>query len=345
MKDPKIKGLSGKTSAFERFNIKSILNFIYGLALFSFLILFISNHIVSLGLSLSVVPQDLPLMKTFYAFVPFPIPIFILDKNQLFWYFIFILSCLSISVLWMFIKDLKKTIHTIIDAMKSGAPFEFKTKNSFILIGQLLLTYFFFYVIYWGSLELLGLYSIGEGSGKTTGYDMFILANSPVFEELLYRVLMIGLPLLVFTFLLGKVKKNRIPVYRYIFGGKIKLDFLALLFLLLSSIVFATAHIYSFGSYYIFPPIFLAGFLFGHLFLKKGLYAAIILHFCITYMDMLISASNSGYVPIALLPFISISIIAKYILIASGVVIGPVLFFYYGKSAISYIKGIVMGHI
>lgn len=343
MKNPKIQGLRQNKGISGKFSIKSVLSLICALALLSYLILFITNHVVSLGLSLAVVPQNLPITKIFYAYIPFRIPVFILVKNHLFWYFIFILCCLSASIIWMFFRDVISALHKLLDSLKFKSLLEFKTENSYILIGQLLLAYYFFYVVYWGSLELFGVFSFDSGTGKVSGYEMFILTNSPVYEEVLYRTLMIGIPLLIFTVLLGKLEKDRIQVSRYILGGGFRLGFLPLLFLILSSIIFATAHIYSYGSVYIFIPILLVGLMLGYLFLKKGLFSAIILHFGITYNDMLIFANNSGYVPKMMAPVLGLSIIARYLVIALGIVAGPLFFCYYGKSVLSYLKSIPKG--
>ena len=326
-----------------KFSPKSILSLICALALLSFLVFFLSNHIVALILSLNVVPENLatfPRYTFFYAYLPFPVALIGLDRNEMFWYFIFIVACISISIVWMVKNDLKKAIKILLNALKLKETPLFGSKNSIILVGQLLLAYYFFYTIFWGSLSLLDIIHLPGENYQVSPYRMFMLTNAPVYEEIHFRILMIGVPLLMLSILIfillgKKLEKRGLQTFRYILGGEFKMKPLALLLIIFSSLIFAAAH--NINSIYAFPPILLIGLMLGYLFLEKGIYACIVLHFSATYMDMLIYANNSGYVSGITQLFMDISIVAKYLLIAFGIVAGPFYFFYYGRSSLFHI--------
>ncbi len=324
-----------------KFSPKSILSLICALALLSFLVLFISNHIVALIHSLTTVPQNLPQSKSFFVYIPFPVFAFSLEQNELYYYFLFIVACILISIIWMVKNDLKNAIKILLGAIKLEGPPLFSSKNSIILVSQLLLAYYFFYVIYWGSLDLLDKVQLIGSDYQIYAMEMFKYANAPVYEEIHFRVLGIGIPLLILSALLypllgKKLEKRDLQLFRYFFGGGFKLGAFPILLLILSSLIFAAAHVITMNIY-TFPPMLLFSLMLGYLYLEKGVYACIVLHFAVTYMDMLAFANNSGYVSGITHLFLDLSIIAKYLLIAFGIVAGPFYFFYYGRSSLYYL--------
>jgi hypothetical protein len=225
----------------------------------------------------------------------------------------------------------------MLDAFKLKGPSFWSSRNSIVLVFQLLLAYYFFYVIYWGALDVLDIVHLSAEGYQVSPSGMFRFANAPVYEEIHFRILMIGIPLYLLSFLLyvllgKKLEKRGLRILSYFLGGGFKVKFLPLLLLLISSIIFAAAHLIN--SVYAFPPVLLLGLMLGYLFLEKGIHTCIILHFSVTYMDMLIFANNSGYVTGITNLFLDVSIIARYLLIAFGIVAGPFYFFYYGRSAL-----------
>lgn len=108
---------------------------------------------------------------------------------------------------------------------------------------------------------------------------LFSAAEAPVWEELISRVLLIGIPLLVVDLVLNAVNKKyeRKPLKRYILGGGFSFGSKEILFLLISSIMFGYAHLGGWDVYKIIPAT-VAGLAMGYLFLKYGLYASISFH-------------------------------------------------------------------
>lgn len=128
-------------------------------------------------------------------------------------------------------------------------------------------------------------------------YLIFSLLNAPVYEELIFRVLMIGVPMALGSLVLrvSGLARGRVPAgstsgryllgsFRYLLGGGLSrrssLTVLlpALLFLGASSLVFGLAHAPGYGVWKVLPAG-VAGLAMGYLFLRHGLHAAIIFHF------------------------------------------------------------------
>ncbi len=129
----------------------------------------------------------------------------------------------------------------------------------------------------------LGLLGIDPSSGGDTGLlweKLWSLLRASVWEEVICRILYIGLPLGAVYILKGKGA----PYRRYIFGGNFQFGPWEKFFLVFSSAIFSLAHIFSWDLYKI-PPTFLAGLALGYLFLKYGVYASIMLHFFIDYLS------------------------------------------------------------
>lgn len=130
---------------------------------------------------------------------------------------------------------------------------------------------------------LLGFIGIDPSSGGVTGMlweNLWSLLRASVWEEVICRILYIGLPLGAVYILKGKGA----PYRRYIFGGNFQFGPWEKFFLVLSSAIFSLAHVFSWDLYKV-PPTFLAGLALGYLFLKYGVYASIMLHFFIDYLS------------------------------------------------------------
>lgn len=130
---------------------------------------------------------------------------------------------------------------------------------------------------------LLGFIGIDPSSGGDTGElweKLWSLLRASVWEEVICRILYIGLPLGAVYVLKGKGA----PYRRYIFGGNFQFGPWEKFFLVFSSTIFALAHVFSWDLYKV-PPTFLAGLALGYLFLKYGVYASVMLHFFIDYLS------------------------------------------------------------
>jgi hypothetical protein len=108
----------------------------------------------------------------------------------------------------------------------------------------------------------------------------YIFAKASVYEELVSRVLFIGVPMAIVALV-----RERRGWWRLFTGGKGELGMLDWGLVAVSGVVFALAHAPGWDLYKV-PPTVVAGLGFGYLFAKKGLAPAIVLHFAIDYLEM-----------------------------------------------------------
>jgi len=111
---------------------------------------------------------------------------------------------------------------------------------------------------------------------------MYMLADAAVWEEIITRVLYIGVPVMIISLVIKKDKSS----WRYLFGG-FKMTKIAIVFIIFSAIMFGLAHNQGWGSGKIFIAA-LMGLAEGYLFVRFGLYASILLHFANDYLSSFI---------------------------------------------------------
>lgn len=106
------------------------------------------------------------------------------------------------------------------------------------------------------------------------------LMNASVYEEILCRLFMVGVPCLIVALLL---KRTDCPWWRYLFGGA-KYERWMVVFVLFSSTMFGLAHLDNWATWKFFPT-FLFGVIAGYLYLRYGLHATIAMHFINDYLS------------------------------------------------------------
>jgi hypothetical protein len=107
--------------------------------------------------------------------------------------------------------------------------------------------------------------------------EQFLLLNASVWEEVLCRVLMIGLPLMIAGFL----KSDKTPWKRLF--GRFEMNNTAVFFIIVSAAIFSYAHLDGWDAFKL-APTFVTGLALGYLFVKYGVHASIMLHFLIDYL-------------------------------------------------------------
>ena len=107
---------------------------------------------------------------------------------------------------------------------------------------------------------------------------MYELLEASVWEEVITRMLMIGLPMAIVA-----VAKEEKGSWKKLFGG-FEMDGTALFFILFSAIMFGAGHVGGWG-WWKFLPTFVFGLIAGYLFTKYGVYATISMHFLNDYMS------------------------------------------------------------
>jgi hypothetical protein len=109
-----------------------------------------------------------------------------------------------------------------------------------------------------------------------------LVAEASVWEEVLSRIFMLGIPLLIYHIYTRQRTGNN---WRYIVGGGFSIDSAAFVLIVFQALIFALAHVSGWDFWKVLPTT-ISGIAFGYLFLKKGLWASIMLHFTFDYLGM-----------------------------------------------------------
>ncbi|MDP6155478.1 MAG: CPBP family glutamic-type intramembrane protease [Candidatus Thermoplasmatota archaeon] len=274
---------------------------ICGLAVLSLVALLVTNY-WSLIYSLFTVPGYLMgsvTEPTFYLLVPFPgilMPVYMGTGGMeavIYYFFLAVILLLAIGI--MIKKEGRHflSIASLAIRRKKAPPAD--VNNSFIMLFQLFMALLFVNMIIITVHTLLtgNSPSVPESLGESTVIEkrLYMLANASVYEEIVTRILLLGLPL-YFVAILTK-KKDR-TWYKYLLGGNIKIGFGAFFFALFSASLFGIAHL-SWGAWKVIPTV-ISGLAFSYIFLKKGVFPAIVFHFLFDYLGMGGSIiEHSGY--------------------------------------------------
>jgi hypothetical protein len=191
------------------------------------------------------------------------------------WYY-FLIAAIIISAIWMLVRSGPNFVRelTLKGRSRDHSPF-------FEMCGLMFAIFFINTVIV---LVMTGMGS--EPGAPTEDIDtwelLFLLANASVWEEIIFRVLFIGVPLVAVSAILTRDHWKSLKILR---GGGVSIGMAEVTLVLVSACIFGFAHFEGWGAWKIFPSS-LAGVAFGYVFLKHGLAAAIMLHFSFDYLSM-----------------------------------------------------------
>ena len=151
-----------------------------------------------------------------------------------------------------------------------------KAKSSLEGVAKLFMASSFFSMVYFVFLALTSV------EMSTPDFDSFSrpeliygLFNAAVFEELVSRLLLIGVPLVI----IGIIKKWNNPL-RKLIGGGLDINYMTMGLITFSAIFFALAHVGGWDFWKV-PQVLVTGFALGYAFVRYGLHASILVHFSI----------------------------------------------------------------
>jgi len=121
---------------------------------------------------------------------------------------------------------------------------------------------------------------------------ILMLSEAGAYEELIYRVVVIGLPMAV----IGIAYHKDIKCVKYIFGG-FGMNRIALMLLIIQAALFGYAHLTGWGWSKV-PVAMFTGVILGYIFIRWGLYASIMAH---ASLDLTVAAQYILPIPEALL--------------------------------------------
>lgn len=249
--------------------------FIIGLFATLFATLFISIGAVALYLH-SVDVFNYVADMSYYLLIlapdPYALVIFSGMWSQLYW--VFLLAMLTMSFAWLVYELYTRYV----EGKDKGEGVSGIKNTSIYWIGLLWpSTIFLQLVIMYLVILITGVNLDVPDAGATTYEMMFVLASASVWEEIITRVLLIGLPLAIAAIITGKAKS-----WRYLLGG-FGVNKISMVFIVIAAIVFGYGHNGGWGMSKVIPA-FIFGMAAGYLYSKYGLHAAILLHFVNDYL-------------------------------------------------------------
>ena len=191
------------------------------------------------------------------------------------------------SQIYYILLVLAVTISLAIYAYKSLKPakdlFKGDDKNirntAFYDVCVLFSVLYFWELVYILIVKAMGV-DVNPLPDKDAWVWMYEFIEASVWEEVITRILMIGLP---FTLVMLLMKKEGKGSLKYLFGG-MGFNKFTIILIFFSAFMFGAGHIGGWGFWKFFPT-FAFGLIAGYLYCKYGVYATIILHFLTDYLS------------------------------------------------------------
>ncbi|OGD46609.1 hypothetical protein A3K69_08785 [Candidatus Bathyarchaeota archaeon RBG_16_57_9] len=223
-----------------------------------------------------VVPDILDTWSGFTLFIVVPVlvELFTISGYVLLAYYMFLVFAIFLSCVWILLTSLRRFKDELTMKAKSR-----EHSALFDTIGLLFATVFFSAVIG----LIVNPSPEDMPSTDSVSEMLFLLANASVWEEIIVRVLFIGLPL-VFVDLVRRTRQKH--WYSYAIGGGMSFGIPETILIVLSALIFGVGHFTGgWGAWKILPAT-VGGIAFGYLFVKFGIAASIMMHFGTDYLSM-----------------------------------------------------------
>jgi len=244
-----------------------------------------------------------------YLFLPAPIILFVSQDVSLFTaYFALLVVVVAGSAVFHAVRDRKEIAAALLAPLEAIGP-RLRTKSAWLTIAQVWLAFTAFqvaviFLMYLSNIEPTSPIDITPENAWVFFFD---LLNASVYEELAFRVLLMGVPMAVGSLIVRVMEVNRaggtgrgtttpgrhiLGSLRYLVGGRVSRGatretlLASWAVLLASAVVFGAAHMPGWGWWKVVPS-FIAGLAFGYLFLRHGVTAAILAHFVNDYLSSL----------------------------------------------------------
>ena len=233
-----------------------------------------------------VEPSSLPSIPRTYTFIIIPpgIPMLtgFLSGTSFLIYYLVIVATIAISLGYMGFKYGKKTLKSIVEFPNR---FEFRLfDNAIFETAALFFASLSFTVIFYMIAEMFNPHPTVPGiSSMSLWEQLYELARAGVWEELITRIPFIGIPLLFVHLYRNKGMK---PLYSYIIGGNLGIDFASISLITICGFMFGFVHMLGGWDAFKILPAMLGGMAMGYLFVKYGIWASMIMHFATDYLSI-----------------------------------------------------------
>jgi membrane protease YdiL (CAAX protease family) len=242
-----------------------------------------------------------------FLYLPAPLPLVFFvsqDKGLFLSYYALLITVTLVAGAYHAVRERVLIWNAFRAPLRAIGP-RLRSRSAWIAVGQTWMAVTFFQVAFILLVTFAGIETPSPIliTAANVWVFLFELANAGVYEEVAFRLLLIGVPMAIGSLILRTMEVNRAGgrwngpgsarrhiagAWRFLLGGAVRrasgretlLAAWALLFV--SSVLFGLAHAPGWGWWKVLPS-FVAGLGFGYLFLRHGLGAAILAHFVNDY--------------------------------------------------------------
>ncbi len=253
------------------------------------LIILITNAIVMVY-SLAYLPQfigDEYFAIPLYILVPVPLLFAVLWGPYAYAWYVFLVFAITASLTLFLYGGMRDYVTKL---MREPLSYRNASVQEFAEIFSLTLFVSVSVVIL---MKLLGVSTEGIGLVKMPLYSqMLSLLHASVYEEIVTRVVFLGIPVYLTHKLLAFHRNEESSIRAInIFGGVKKIGRVEVAFIIISALIFGVAHTPAWGWWKMLPA-FIAGLGMGYLFIRYGIHYSILFHFATDYMYVAMSMSH-----------------------------------------------------
>jgi hypothetical protein len=215
--------------------------------------------------------------------LPTPVGLMVLQFTLLTQWHAIMVGAILMSAAVMFFVDGPPLVDSFRRGIRKMELPTIRSDNTWLVIPRMYLGIVALNLIYFAILRLFTVTpDVPDFSEEPLWQQLHSFAVASVWEEVLTRVLLLGVPLALYHVLDGGLRHR---AHRYLVGGGLPIDNAAFTLILIQSTVFALAHVAGWDLWKVLPTV-VSGVAFGYLFMRRGLWAAILLHFTFDYLGM-----------------------------------------------------------
>ncbi len=208
-----------------------------------------------------------------------------------------ILACVSYGIV-QFMKGIRK----MKENDKDSSPI---TKTAIYWVGILFCADIFVQIVYTLVAMSFGFEIDTSWMDQYTDEQLlYMLANASVWEEIVSRVMLIGIPIA----LIQLYRTKKLNSFKCLLGG-FGMDKVTMFLIIFSGIIFGMAHYYGWGMTKALITC-MGGIIMGYVYVKFGLYASIIMHFLTDYLGSFLYCGMSAVSAIGSIAFIGLGLFA-----------------------------------
>jgi hypothetical protein len=221
-----------------------------------------------------------------FVITPAIVPIFAIEGAALVAYFAFIIFAITFSFTYLvgssFLQTVKETL--------TGKP----GRHSWILmVGGLSLASLFVTEVSYFLVGAAGISpNVPSFGSEPIWSQVYGYAEASVWEEIVSRLLLIGVPLLWIDLIFRR--KKLLAPQKYFLGGMKRYGPVEVCLVIFSGLMFGFAHAYNWDIFKVIPTV-VGGFCFGYIFLTVGLHGSIVFHMSFNLLSVPALFLSSGY--------------------------------------------------